>query len=417
MSYTRKHRIRKKRRNDSACVVGRVSRRLRIELMERRMMLSANAPTVEVSLPSVGLEAGEVRYLFNFGATHVSLVSPMGEGGYVLNAALDLDGAATMTRSYYGEPPTIDSLTNEDSSLGTFGEIGGVESNELFGASGPVPQALDVFTPSGPSPVVQPDEAAPIADVEEGGWISIKSILDPHGPGVAAKRDGSFTIMGPVKALPLAKADAEESSVDESLAQVSGEWARAAVFEIAGGEPAAATLTMKETHFEFDPISTESSEAGKAESAAFTDADVERSQANVGDAAADAQERERSAEAASQTSSLDAEQDMAARSTLEYGDELAQAPLGIPLFDRASRATSVANAASLSADDVLAAAFNEFGDAELALAAPSSDNLRLSNWLSSTPLLLIFAVERVTARRSRARQASYKMEIRRPPRR
>jgi hypothetical protein len=59
---------------------------------------------------------------------------------------------------------------------------------------------------------------------------------------------------------------------------------------------------------------------------------------------------------------------------------------------------------------VLAAAFDELGGEELELAAPASNYLRLNTWLNGTPLLLIFALERVTARRSRSRSAHEKTE-------
>jgi hypothetical protein len=382
-----------------------MSRRLRVELMERRMMLSANAPSVESPQPLFAMDAGDVRYVSG-AATQVSLVTPVADGGFVNGVFFDFDGPISTTRSNFDAAPTITDLVNEDSDFGSFDEIGDVEANgQLYGTSGIVPHSYEVLTSGGPSPMIQLDETASVTVAEEGGWISIKSILDPHAPAALVKEDEALAVAEPANLLSQLGADDRESSADESLAQISGEWARAAVFEIAGGEPPAATLSMTEPHTEFDPASSSSFEAQSAEMSTFTNADGEQSKPNTPDAADPTQASERAAESTSDMSSQDDDRDVAVHSNLENADILAQVPLGIPLFERVSSVTGVVNVSSPSADDVLAAAFDEIGDAELAVAAPLTDNLRLSHWLSSTPLLLMFALERVTARRSRTRQA------------
>jgi hypothetical protein len=98
------------------------------------------------------------------------------------------------------------------------------------------------------------------------------------------------------------------------------------------------------------------------------------------------------------------------QAVFESDDLLQQAQLGIPLYDRALQGGLLATPAATPAADVLAAAFDELGGEELELAAPASNYLRLNSWLSGTPLLLIFALERVTARRWRSRSAHDKTE-------
>ena len=57
-------------------------------------------------------------------------------------------------------------------------------------------------------------------------------------------------------------------------------------------------------------------------------------------------------------------------------------------------------------DEAVEAAFDQLGDSEYALPSPSSDRVRLQSWLSGTPLLLMLALERMTARKSRRRRAT-----------
>jgi hypothetical protein len=371
--------------------------------MESRMMLSAAAPTLEVSLPVAPNEAGGDQQIFT--AMQVLMTSPVNEGGFVLNGTVIPSG--TDYFSYRDDSPTIPDLIGSDSTFGSFDESGVVGNGELFGTGGLVVRAVDFSSPSRLSAAIRPANQLTVAATLEGGWITIRPILDSEGRTVESEVEKSLATMGSAKTSLLAKVDeAESSGADESLREISGEWARAVVFEIAGGEPAAESLAFKEPQVKFVPVSSPSSGSEAAETSASTEAALEAERPNARDAASQTRARNRAVDDVSNVRSSHPVSDVSLREAFEHGDLMAQSQLGIALFDRASRAGTVANPSALATDDVLAAAFDEIGDEELTVAAPASDYLRLNSWLSGTPLLLIFALERATARRSRGRQAS-----------
>jgi hypothetical protein len=97
--------------------------------------------------------------------------------------------------------------------------------------------------------------------------------------------------------------------------------------------------------------------------------------------------------------------DAAARETLATLDDAALLDLtSIALLDEhAATMNGGVSQVSAHSDDALASAFDQIDGDDLAIASTMSDRVRV-NWLSGTPLLLMFALERVTARKSRNRQ-------------
>src|SRR5688500_13786405 len=80
MLYRQKSKIGRIRRQDLQCGAGRLSRRLRMERMESRMMLSASAPSIDGSLLPQSNESDGMQQVFTL---QIALKSPILEGGYI----------------------------------------------------------------------------------------------------------------------------------------------------------------------------------------------------------------------------------------------------------------------------------------------------------------------------------------------
>jgi hypothetical protein len=241
-------------------------------------------------------------------------------------------------------------------------------------------------------------------DATEGGWISLRPAVGHEQPGIDPKAEETLASEATEKRLLRVEAKADESpEADDPVAQISGEWARAAVFEVAGGEPMADTLASRERQIDFAPMSIPSS-SSQTTDAAESDAGDEASPTKLRRDGKTSAASDVAADVPSQRTHAEGLR----RAVFEGDDWMQQAQLGAPLYDRASHGGLLATPAAVPTDEVLAAAFDELGGEELELAAPASDYLRLNSWLSGTPLLLIFALDRVTARRSRPRSANDK---------
>jgi hypothetical protein len=401
MFHVRKNRKIRTRSRYSECASGRISRRLRAELLENRMMLSASAPELAVSLPVGANEYGAVHYLFT--ASPVVLQNHIEEGGYVSSGSVTTND--TVSSNYSGGAPTIGDLLSSGSTFDSFDYDGMSGMTELLGNLGPVPRVIFFTTQHDSSQPIEPRITSQAEDSHEGGWISVMPNLDPNLPRGEANKDKSLLASAAADSLREPEADLGRSPENEnSLSRISGEWARAVVFEIAGGEPAGETLAVREPAAEFIPASTSSSNAAAVESSSveksnlgeerpYEDNQVGRS---VVDAAA--------AEAADNMAAMRERTNADVHSAFESADLIAQPRLGVAWYDRASRA-GLLTPSSLPPADALAAAFDDFGDGEAASASSSPEYPRFDRWLNSTPLLLIFALERITSRRSRPRQA------------
>jgi hypothetical protein len=180
-----------------------------------------------------------------------------------------------------------------------------------------------------------------------------------------------------------------------SAPAVSGEWARAAVFEIAGGEPLAGNAQVQDERLE---RADSAPDHDTPESASMSDAKWNLLRKGLD-----------TAQVPVDSASLNEVEpiDTAARETLATLDDAALLDLtSIALIDQhAATMNGEVSQVSARSDDAFAAAFDQLGADDLALAATVSDRVRV-NWLSGTPLLLMFALERVTARKSRNRQTN-----------
>lgn len=371
------------------------------------MMLSAASPSVDVSWPQIPIDSGTNQYLF-FAAYSV-LTGANAEGGYIRNnLMLSMDGTNRLTDD---ASPSINDLLSSGS---TFGGFDGFDSDHDGGAIGLfetgllAPQTID-FTSwqSSFSPTIHPERDVLANGSEEGGLISLQPILNP---GVAAGGNQEIESLG--KAPPVGpdlnhEAEAPNSATPEhSLGQISGEWARAVVFEVAGGEPVTENLTMSEPQGK----SLRSSSAPETRSAQTLEkghGDLEGHQSASRRAAVRPGQRAVDSEKPNDVTSRDPAHKPPMQTESENVDlfsQFSRPEIDASLFDRGARLITSSHLEPTS--DVLAAAFDQIGGVELPAATPSPGNLRLNSWLGGTPLLLILALDRFTARRARARQTS-----------
>jgi hypothetical protein len=387
-------------RHHSACAFGRLSRRLRAELLEGRMMLSA-APVTSVT-PDFSDGIYTLRLRADFPDTVWTLKHPIHgiaiEGGYVADSVFTASVATRATRSHFDSDVTMGDLLEMPTPLYT----GGFEVWTEFDWSsetGYVPQVFDSpAVESGPSPAVQPtsDDAGGGAS-HEGGAISIQWPTAPIDPGVEPKQPepSLAALLMNSQDSAYAQKPAISNRMTSSAPAVSGEWARAAVFEIAGGEPLAENAPSRDERLQpgdstSDHSAPESSNMSDAKSNSLRKG-LDAAQVLVDSASANEVELT----------------DATARETLAALDDAALFDLtSIALLDQhAATMNGGVSQVSANSDDALSAAFDQLGGDDLAVASTLSDRVRV-NWLSGTPLLLMFALERVTARKSRNRQTN-----------
>ncbi len=414
----------KRNRRHTACAFGRLSRRLRAELLEGRMMLSAAplafvAPDLPVDMYTF-IRRDEFGYIFtlrgDLAATGENAKLPtqglVNEGGFVsTNGAgytvshtpafytdfadtfLIAKAATNVTTSYFDRSVTMLDLLEVPTPLSASDGFNVWSEFEWSSNTGYVPQVFDSpAAESGPSPLVQPISVdADGGASHEGGAISIQWPTTPTNPGAEPKQ--------PEPSLAALLMDSQDSAstqkpansnrMTSSAPAVSGEWARAAVFEIAGGEPLAENAPSHDQRLEpadSAPVhdAPESSSVSDSKSHTLRKASLDSAQLPVGSASMNEVEPT----------------DVIARETLATLDDAALIDLtGVALLDEQA-ATINGGVVTPHSDDALAAAFDQLGGDDLALASTVSDRVRV-NWLSGTPLLLMFALERFTARKSR----------------
>jgi hypothetical protein len=405
-------------RRHTACALGRLSRRLRAELLEGRMMLSA--ATVTSVTPMTPDAEYFSRLQAEFTATDWILTQPTQElafeGGFVTAGALYTVSASTQVsglysnsadlvfsgnasqvlRSHFDSDVTMVDLLDISTPLSPAGGFEVWTEYDWSSDTGYVPQVFDSpAAESGLSPVVQPisDEVGGGAS-HDGGAISIKWPTTPTNPDVEPKQ--------PEPSLAALLINSQDSAYGQKPANnnrmssapaVSGEWARAAVFEIAGGEPLAENAPSHDQRSQPDD-STSDHSAPESSNMSDAKSNMLRKDLNIAQVPVDS------------ASVTEVEPtDAAARETLATLDDAALLDLtSIALLDEhAATMNGGVSQVSAHSDDALAAAFDQLDGDDLAIASTMSDRVRV-NWLSGTPLLLMFALERVTARKSRNRQ-------------
>jgi hypothetical protein len=187
--------------------------------------------------------------------------------------------------------------------------------------------------------------------------------------------------------------------------EIFGEWARAAVFEIAGGEPMANRVQTEAAHSRSAAASTPSSPSDSAPSSlvAHTDRDhsPRTSKSEAPHAAATSHPAAGRGAAASQPA-IDLSDHSAAADSIPFLDSQA----AFWLIEPSRHALPLQLAAYPQLDEAVDLAFDQIGDGEHVLTPLSSDRSRLDNWIGGAPLLLMFALERISARSSRRRRAA-----------
>jgi hypothetical protein len=250
----------------SARIARRASRRLRMESMEGRLMLSTTVTyftpvdmtpaqiSFDADQPVVTVGQFEFSPAFREGGFIVTPFSPTTDSFHSVDFdVVEVIGAPQEFPANPADQPLADSITNNSATINVSTNTdtnfaAGLDagpSGVLFGNTGLQPAVISSLELKRAAeeivgPVLTANDVEE-ASRDEGGPISIAAVLtgvrpleglEPHVPApsqlaVATDEDSPPTVR--IAGLP--------SSVDR---QISGELARATVFEIAGGEPAIA---------------------------------------------------------------------------------------------------------------------------------------------------------------------------------
>jgi hypothetical protein len=238
-------RSRKTRRRDRSNSIH--SRRLGVELMENRMMLSATG--TENAEPVLDTTQFHVIPLYAWNASDATLTPQASDGGFIQYrfepAHPDLE--QNIGNVAFNQNATSDAIF--DSQLfGVAGKDINVRSawqlNTAFDSEGLQPAVIVSQTNGGVggplAPDLKPVVLGPPPGVSEGGSIPIHAIFADFRKdsqlASGVKAVASPTIESSIESLTAAR---QLSTPDNAL---PGEWARAMVFEIAGGEPTASDL-------------------------------------------------------------------------------------------------------------------------------------------------------------------------------
>ena len=366
-------------------------RRLRLEPMEGRLMLSAAGPDFAT---------------LNMSAAHLTLESTgplipldkQSEGGFIIAdfspgaAGVDADGAVVGSVLF-------DSMSNV---LGTRGILltNGTNTFSFYDATGAIRPAVIVPNDGSLETVdtttVDAVDQSPVPD--EGGTIRIESILATIGSSDRASRREPMAT--PLVEKRVGGSTIPQTSMVESLSDeentLTGEWARAVVFEMAGGEPEAVQSTTQHEHGKTGEVKTR---FGRS----FTSTESDQSHApetSANDVAAgrDGLRQERDGDVRTH-----AMQESASPPRLDLVHDTS---VRVSPASRSGTATATAivaatpgTPADFATDSALEEAFEQLGEHEEAGAHWLADYSGRS--LEAKPLLILLALERIAARNSR----------------
>jgi hypothetical protein len=354
-------------------------------------MLSAASPTLETTWPtiSLGSEIGQQISTLRPPGSIVA-TSPL-EGGFIANVQIwsASDASSVPMSAPYGSNPTIADLLSHGSSFSTDGTANSWSGVPRSG--GYVPRTIDAGgIDAEQSPATRPDPGDKVGKPQEGGTISIKSLLASMNPNIEKRHVESAAANSASKSLLQSEfyQRAEPPQAKLAVRAISGEWARAAVFEIAGGEPAVHSGQADNSHDRPVTTANQSAPAPEASPPIFFNSNSASTSRDAGDAA--------------QTAPRQTTNGLPLPSSTLGDDLTAQSPANLR-NERTSHINALAKPADLQTDEAVVAAFDQIGNGEVALPAPTADRLRLNGWLSGTPLLLMFALERVAAHNARRR--------------
>jgi hypothetical protein len=321
------------------------------------------------------------------------------EGGFVSsNGALsNANGALLYPQSSLGSGQTLADWLADQLVVPAGGSVV-LSSYDTTGTGGFAPRIIGPAVIASDSPSVAPSEAGEgVATVvpEEGGLISIPPTIAAFGSGVATNQ-----VESAMASLRMNKVS-QRPAMTTSVPEIAGEWARAAVFEIAGGEPIAERAREVEAQDESVATATPFSAPSRESSAADREARSSTRQLSPG---ADAVNKPVSSTEPDVSTSQPMVGGVSAWDLIDGDVTGLQSQTGNSLFDPSSSALASAQPIASQHDLAAEAAFNQIGDGDHAVPTSSADRVRLQSWLSGTPLLLMLALERITARSSRRRR-------------
>lgn len=328
------------------------------------------------------------------------------EGGFVANGpilmgggtsqpVIDFDGTWDVTiEEILSQPGTWVSTGTDDSWMESDASTYSGFTPRVFG-DGPYDFEFTWADPRGGS------DSSLFAETNEGGMISVGPIFEVSPGGIHNVEHSLAEV--PTRSLghDALALSGPHSSSGSNVRDLTGEWARAAVFEVAGGQPVAVSLRASALPTAANVQQVSQAESGDADAMATMTAE-ER---------AAALQLQRVAEGQVERTEVDAPQGAEVPPTDGPSLTTAAVVRVTPVADLGGTLKNdVAGEASLAAplnglpEEAAAAAFAELGSAEPVAVVGAGDRLHLHSWLSGTPLLLMLALERVTARSARRRK-------------
>lgn len=378
------------------------ARRLRVETIEGRLMLSA-APAELAPQVWQGAYATDVGQL-NLGAGQILSPSLSHDGGYVL-----FDTTKSNWQQSWSDQVIVRSTSITASDLDARGQLftdfyGGVTGLGEFGSGGlshtnvlVYPAGIDLTVDANTGSVLTP-QGSP-SGLSEGGSIPIHAVLAGVRAEIAAGRSHASPVLAhrnPITTSPT------RSDVALSAGGLSSEVGRAVVFEFAGGEPASGERSAKDDRISRLRVSDASNEGDGPLSMVEAQRNENKKSSDGGRAA----QGDRSSPASeSEQNRVDPSRKQAASGAGDvFGGKAAPSIAQANWIDGQS-----VDASRLAT----AAAFEQFGDDEAA-RVESTDALGWRSW-AVAPLLLALALERIAARRSRHPQAETPRSLIRTP--
>ena len=218
------------------------SPRLGVESMEGRLMLSATSADVTVSEPPIAQFDSPTSQV-NYANRQLDVVSTPGDGGYI-----NANPFPVLTFHTNGLSSDVSADVNEAENFADWT----IPRSAAFGSNGSIQLSDTAFYSGGLQPVVitlsnnnlsgqfgsdtliiNPTETTPSPD--EGGAIPIHTI------GAVLRQETSLvssdTSSSTLSADTTAGAHSSARATHSSQTAIAGEWARAVIFEFAGGEP------------------------------------------------------------------------------------------------------------------------------------------------------------------------------------
>jgi hypothetical protein len=275
-------------------------------------------------------------------------------------------------------------------------------SLDWFGRGGLVARAVYAES-AGTDPQLSsqpiPDGSLRAEIPQEGGLISLASNIVLTRHVVAPKETESPFAPSLTRSELEAESvgNAKPTAVTTSARELTGEWARAAVFEIAGGEPIVDTMEVSQPQDQPVAVAIPNSPQPVAKPP-ISDVNSSSVHVTAPDAVIQASPKAEPVDT-NDVSSISPATDMPLPLTAETAVLTIQLQAATRRNDPTSRAHTAALAIPRAA--AFAAVFDEIGRGDTVLPAPSTDRLRPDSWLGGTPLLLMFALERVTSRKTR----------------